>query len=194
MDGGDGASRAPYERLASSGHRSVPWRNGRGVTAEIVAEPPTGTWDWRLSIADVTASDEFSIFAGVERVIVVVEGAGMALTVGPAAERLLAPLEPFAFVGEARTVCRLPDGPVRDLNLMTSRSRCRGRLEIVTLEDGEELAAAGWAALVVVAGTVSCDDAELQVHDAVRARAAGARPAIRSRGPAAVAIIWIDPC
>ena len=61
------------------------WKNGGGVTREIVASPegaPLDAFDWRVSLADVSADGPFSSFPGVDRTLTVVEGAGMDLMVG----------------------------------------------------------------------------------------------------------------
>src|SRR5665647_2813187 len=55
----------------------IPWRNGGGVTREVVASGGSDPqdFDWRISIADVSQSGPFSAFPGVDRVITLVEGA-----------------------------------------------------------------------------------------------------------------------
>ena len=48
-----------------------PWRNGGGVTRELASSPEgVDDFDWRVSIAEVTASGDFSRFPGVDRTIV----------------------------------------------------------------------------------------------------------------------------
>ena len=49
----------------------VPWRNGGGVTREILASGGSGSdgFDWRISIADVSEPGPFSAFPGFDRVI-----------------------------------------------------------------------------------------------------------------------------
>src|SRR5579859_6225442 len=105
-------------------YRVMPWRNGQGTTAEIALEPGDGgRFRWRLSIADVAASGPFSDFAGYDRVIAVVGGAGMRLAVaGRPPIELTQASEPYAFAGEAATECTLLQGPIRDFNLMTDRA------------------------------------------------------------------------
>ncbi len=38
----------------------MPWKNGGGVTTEICVSPPSGAFDWRVSIATVNADGPFS--------------------------------------------------------------------------------------------------------------------------------------
>ncbi|MEO8526020.1 MAG: HutD family protein [Caldimonas sp.] len=44
-----------------------PWRNGGGVTRELLAWPGVGDWCVRVSIADIEADGPFSTFSGVQR-------------------------------------------------------------------------------------------------------------------------------
>jgi environmental stress-induced protein Ves len=168
------------ELLPAGSHRSVPWRNGRGVTAEIVVEPDGDDWHWRLSLAEVPSSDDFSLFPGVERTIVVVAGAGMALSIDGAPERVVRPLQPLVFSGDVSTSCRLLAGPVRDLNLMVRRDAALGRLDIVALAPGEVLERTDWSVVVVLTGSAECGNDRLERLDAVRVPADAVRPVVRS--------------
>ncbi|WP_329457496.1 HutD/Ves family protein [Streptomyces sp. NBC_01497] len=118
--------------LREGEYRRVPWKNGGGTTLEVAACPSADGdgFDWRVSVADVAFEGPFSAFPGVDRVITLVDGDGMVLSVD-GVEHRLAPLEPFAFPGDAITACRLPGGPARDLNLMTRRGRTAGRVRVV---------------------------------------------------------------
>jgi environmental stress-induced protein Ves len=94
------------------------WRNGGGFTRELLAWPRAQAWRLRVSVADVESDGPFSSFPGVERWFAVLDGNGIELTVGGAAHRLTVDGAPLRFSGEAPAVCRLLDGPTRDLNLM----------------------------------------------------------------------------
>lgn len=110
---------------------AAPWKNGGGVTREVAAWPPgagMAGFDWRVSLADVAADGPFSTFPGVDRVLTVIEGDGLVLTVEGAATRLEAGA-PFAFAGEAAVTARLTAGPVRDLNVMVRRGAWTARVE-----------------------------------------------------------------
>ncbi len=80
-------------------------------------EPAAEGWDWRLSIADVDTAGAFSSFPGMTRILTVIEGTSVTLTVGGAAE-VLERHRPFEFDGGAETSAALPHGPIRDLNLI----------------------------------------------------------------------------
>lgn len=105
-----------------------PWRNGGGITREIACLPIAASsaaqgasdpgWDWRVSIADVTHAGEFSPFPGMERLLTVIEGDLMVLDVN-GLEHRLEKYKPFRFSGEAASNGSLPNGAIRDLNVIT---------------------------------------------------------------------------
>jgi environmental stress-induced protein Ves len=109
--------------LRHNGRRSGPWKNGGGMTAEVLGAPDGAASSdsaWRISIADVTRAGPFSAFEGVERIIMVIDGAGIILTID-GVERTVGPMRPVNFSGDAVTTARLIDGPTRDINVMTRR-------------------------------------------------------------------------
>jgi environmental stress-induced protein Ves len=68
----------------------MPWRNGQGMTREIAREPAAGeNFLWRLSIAEIAASCDFSLFPGYDRTIALIEGAGMLLEFAEAPTRCI---------------------------------------------------------------------------------------------------------
>ncbi|MFV3016937.1 HutD family protein, partial [Pseudomonas sp. KHB2.9] len=81
--------------------------------------------------ADIGESGGFSSFAGYQRVITVINGAGMVLTVDGEEQRGLLPLQAFAFKGDSQVSCRLISGPIRDFNLIYSPQRYHARLQWV---------------------------------------------------------------
>lgn len=95
-----------------------PWKNGGGITRELLAQPEGDAWRVRASVADIASEGPFSTFAGVDRWFAVLDGAGVELTVNGHAHRVTTTDDALAFSGAAETHCRLIDGPTRDLNLM----------------------------------------------------------------------------
>src|SRR3984885_1398856 len=66
--------------LRESTYVTVPWKNGGGVTREILRSPPESTaFDWRLSLATIDSPGPFSSFDGYHRTLVLVRGAGVEL-------------------------------------------------------------------------------------------------------------------
>ncbi|TQK43860.1 hypothetical protein FBY35_5337 [Streptomyces sp. SLBN-118] len=113
--------------LRAADRKAVPWKNGGGVTREIAVSPEgagTDDFDWRISLADVGTDGPFSVFPGVDRILTVVEGAGMDLAVG--GQRTVADerYRPYRFPGDVETDGRLVDGrTVVNFNVMHRRGR-----------------------------------------------------------------------
>jgi environmental stress-induced protein Ves len=130
--------------------RTTPWKNGGGATTEIVAAPEGAsleTFDWRISMAQVTRDGPFSEFSGIDRSLAVIEGSGMLLTVGSRAPMMLSSnTAPVSFAGDTPTSAQLTSGAVVDLNVMTRRERFSHRLHHIqgpvpcSFEDGDDFA------------------------------------------------------
>ncbi|MCX2748560.1 HutD family protein [Arthrobacter sp. MI7-26] len=117
--------------------RPEPWRNGGGVTRELASHPKAasaqdGAWDWRVSIADVGSAGDFSTFPGMERVITVIDGELLLLTVD-GEEHPLEKYRPFRFSGEAASSSALPTGDIRDLNVIARAGEFKGYTSIIEL-------------------------------------------------------------
>jgi len=117
--------------LRAKDYPRMPWKNGGGFTEEITRDAGDGLdgFGWRLSIADIEASGGFSSFAGYQRIITVLQGDGMRLTVDGAPSRPLLPFDAYAFSGESHVSCTLLGGPIRDFNLIYAPGRYRARLQ-----------------------------------------------------------------
>ena len=120
-------------------YRAMPWKNGGGVTTEIYASPPSGTFDWRVSIATVNADGPFSPFTGYERHIVTLSGEGMILDITGGGRFNLEPLVPFSFSGDAQVHGSLLQGAVLDFNLMVRRDFGNGTLRVTECKGGDRL-------------------------------------------------------
>ena len=99
----------------------MPWKNGGGVTREIVCLPPgagMNDFDWRVSIAHIASDGPFSAFPGIDRVITLLSGGGVHLLGddGQVDHPLDTPLAPFAFAGEAAIHAHLLAGDCHDFN------------------------------------------------------------------------------
>jgi uncharacterized protein len=117
--------------------RPEPWRNGGGVTRELASHPKAasaqdGAWDWRISIADVASAGDFSTFPGMERVLTVIDGELLLLTVD-GEEHPLEKYRPFRFSGEAASASTLPTGDIRDLNVIARAGEFKGYTSIIEL-------------------------------------------------------------
>jgi hypothetical protein len=113
---------------------SRPWKNGLGRTRELAVHPPgVGSDDflWRVSIAEVDRAAPFSCFPGVDRQIVLLDGAGFTMTLDHSrSHALTTPFAPFAFPGEAKVEVALVGGATRDFNLMVRRAHAHGEVQV----------------------------------------------------------------
>ncbi|KAH7718236.1 hypothetical protein AAVH_14304 [Aphelenchoides avenae] len=109
----------------------MPWKNGGGFTQEITRDAGNALdeFGWRLSIADIEASGDFSCFAGYQRIITVLQGDGMRLNIDGRPSRPLLPFDAFAFDGKSQVSCTLLGEPIRDFNLIYAPNRYSARLQ-----------------------------------------------------------------
>ena len=127
----------PPERIDLRTIARQPWKNGAGLTREIAfGGTSSPSFDWRISLAEVERDAPFSAFAGVDRCIVLLRGAGMRLRSAagaiepPIDHALTTPLAPFRFPGEVALDASLAGGPSRDFNVMTPPRRLPQRGEL----------------------------------------------------------------
>ncbi|HMA16298.1 MAG TPA: HutD family protein [Kiloniellaceae bacterium] len=141
-------------RVLTSDIAATPWKNGGGVTRELATGGGSGSdWGWRVSLAEVAQDGPFSAFPGVDRVIAVIEGAGMDLVRPDGSTISLEPFRPVRFAGEEPLSGRLRAGPVRDLNVMVRRGVFGAAMEFLrgpcrverTIGDGDALLLLGLA-------------------------------------------------
>ncbi len=129
----------------------TPWKNGLGITREVLRHPvgTTGeTFDWRLSMAEVTADAPFSPFPGIERHLVVVAGGGLRLVIDGRRRTMGVGSDAVVFSGGAVVTARPVDEVVTDLNLMLREGAATGSLTPVG--GGEVRGEPGWTVLVAV--------------------------------------------
>jgi environmental stress-induced protein Ves len=149
----------PFVVLRHADHVRMPWANGCGTTYQVLTSPPGAAmddFDWRISLADVDGGGPFSSLRGIDRILVVVEGAGMGLVVDgrPVTAR---PLEPLHFPGEAVVSAALASGPTRDLNVMTRRGVCTAALSITRVERSTVVRDTPGATVLAVVLAGTCD-------------------------------------
>lgn len=175
--------------IRGAGLTATPWKNGGGVTREVAAWPAGAGLDafvWRVSIADVAQAGPFSRFAGIDRTLVLLSGAGMLLDErtgvssvaspvvssvhAPAATHALTqPLDLAHFAGEASIDARLVDGATRDFNLMVRRGAATGEVDVWRGErEARSRSLSGDAVLLFcAAGTVHVSPGDAPPHTLV---------------------------
>jgi environmental stress-induced protein Ves len=132
--------------LREAEYITVPWKNGGGLTREILKVPAEATaFDWRLSLATIEQPGPFSTFEDYDRTLVLVRGAGVELDFGAYGRAVLrTPGQLAAFDGSWATSCTLLDGPSSDLNLIVSKTRAEVRARLVRVATPEIIHTAGW--------------------------------------------------
>lgn len=121
-----------------------PWRNGGGRTRTIsvwpageLADDASGGvgWQWRLSVATIERDGDFSSFAGVDRISMLVSEGGLAVHMaGGAPLTLSRPGQSITYPGESPARSHLLDAekPVSLLNVMTRRDASRASVRAVS--------------------------------------------------------------
>jgi environmental stress-induced protein Ves len=155
--------------LRESSFLAVPWKNGGGVTREILRVPPEPTaFDWRLSLASIDTPGPFSSFDGYHRTLVLVRGRGVELDFGQHGRtKLTLPGQMVSFDGAWETSCTLLDGPSGDLNLIVSKERTRSVSRAVQLVGAELVQTAEWPETLVccISGAIRLTNTAGQVND-----------------------------
>lgn len=161
-----------FHRFSREFLAATPWKNGGGVTREIVCHVPdagTATFDWRVSIAHIAANGPFSLFPGVDRVITLLEGSGVRLrsSSDPSSRAvridhlLNSPLEPFSFPGDVPVEAELLGSDCHDFNVMTRRSSCYAQVHVC--RGAASLDAAPGGVLMATAGHWRVNSEDLNV-------------------------------
>ncbi|MDE3210454.1 MAG: HutD family protein [Pseudomonadota bacterium] len=148
-----------------------PWKNGLGRTRELAVHPvAAGGADfvWRVSIAEVDSAAPFSRFPGIDRQIVLLDGAGFTMRLDDGqVHALTTPLAPFAFAGERGVEIALAGGATQDFNLMLRRGRAHGRV-LPWLTAGERRLDKSTVLVYCARGTIATGEGPLHAGDAWR--------------------------
>ena len=109
----------------------MPWKNGQGATREIAIHPEGASLDnfmWRVSLAQVNAPGPFSLFRDCDRILCVVKGGPLTLSVGSAQPVRLEIDTPFDFAADVETEATALEDPVLDFNVMARRGYYRASI------------------------------------------------------------------
>jgi environmental stress-induced protein Ves len=144
--------------LRASNHKAMPWKNGGGETAEIAVLPEASSmqdFGWRVSMAKVTENGPFSLFPDVDRTLSILEGHSMALTIDEAeTEVLTKESTPLAFPADVPVRATLPDGEIRDLNVMTRRGSFTHSVSRIAQPESFHVTG-GETIIIVASGTIN---------------------------------------
>lgn len=117
--------------LDPSQYLRTPWKNGGGVTTDILFEGDV----WRFGRTPITVPGPFSDYTGFDRLQVLVAGSGLALQTPDGEIDVRRPFQPVRFAGETPIVSRLECGPVEVVNLIGDRSRVQ--IDLTILDAGK---------------------------------------------------------
>lgn len=123
--------------LSSSAYKETRWKNGGGITHEILAVPDSAGYHWRLSIAEVASDGAFSNFPGLQRILTVISGAGLDLQ-SPERKLRADIFEPVEFSGDEPITGILRNGAIQDLNLIFDPRHVTGQVTVLTNIDRHE--------------------------------------------------------
>ncbi len=121
-------------------YKKMRWKNGAGYTFELArsAGDDLDAFDWRISMADVKTSGDFSKFSGLQRILTVLEGQGLVLHIDGEA-RQLNTLQSVQFSGSSAVSCELIAGTVRDFNLIYDPQKLLARYQWITQTSTTEI-------------------------------------------------------
>lgn len=116
----------------------TPWKNGAGSTRELYRlVDEHGRVLLRVSIAEISGAQPFSLFLGIDRTIMQLDGPAMTLCINGTSHALKQGV-PLPFAGEDAVSCELgQDGVAHDLNLMCNRAHYKGSIEVRSMQPGE---------------------------------------------------------
>lgn len=122
---------------------SEPWKNGGGTTRVLCQESNSAAevgFDWRISVAEINDSGPFSTFAGVDRIVTVLENGPLKLSRLPFAgmsARLLtvaALFHPVTFGGDLALFGAIEGNRVLCLNVMARRTVYTAKVDVIFRE------------------------------------------------------------
>lgn len=122
------------------------WKNGGGVTREYGVHPEGAGMDdffWRVSRARVERHGSFSVFSGIDRTLTLIDGVAIDLMMPDRHIRLDATTPPYRFSGDLAIECRIPAGPIEDINVMTRRGRWTHAVEKHAISEPSSVKLAG---------------------------------------------------
>jgi len=90
---------------------------GGGITREVAQCPHANGFAWRLSIADIETEGAFSIFAGMSRILTVIDGDGLVLH-HRGGDIEVPFCVPTGFSGDTEIRSELRSGTIRDFNVI----------------------------------------------------------------------------
>ena len=158
----------------------------RQIAASMQGDP-----FWRISIADVTKDGPFSKFDGLERILTVIDGKGMILSM-PDRDISATFSNPVSFSGNAAVMGLLPHGPIQDFNLIYDAKAYAGAVQVAVPAEIGMPDKAVLAVYYCLSGNLDIGDLGLlEAHSGVLNP--GTAPCNASEHPALVLAVSLTP-
>lgn len=125
--------------LRAAEREAVPWKNGGGLTSDVAIYPDGASlhnFDWRVSIAQIQSNGPFSLFPGIDRHLVVLDGKMNLMVDQQMPVKLDQQTGAVAFPGDLYAKAELITASLTDLNVMVRRDRFRA--EVLRYFEGRE--------------------------------------------------------
>ena len=117
--------------ISSEQFKQVPWKNGKGITTELVVKQNESSSEflWRISIAPMNTSGTFSDFSGYMRHLVLLKGNHLELNHHEnGVQKLTSPLSVASFDGANTTFGLLNFGSVQNFNVMVRKENYKAHV------------------------------------------------------------------
>ena len=127
--------------LRAQDYRRMPWKNGGGMTTEVLIYPRDlslqDDFTYRISLAQLDQSGPFSTFPGYDRIIVQLSGEPMDLFHDEGEDRAetLTLYEPYSFAGDRPTRAVLR-GSAQDFNVMVKKGQASAHVDVWRGQEG----------------------------------------------------------
>ena len=154
----------------------TPWKNGGGTTREIAVHPEGAGFDgflWRVSMANVAVDGPFSLFPGIDRTLILLDGDGITLARREQPPVTLKAGDHLDFRADIPIEARLVGAAVTDLNIMTRRGKVAANVTRRSVAGKARLDLAGDTALLFclsgeIEATLASGTTTLRRHDTLR--------------------------
>lgn len=120
--------------LTSEDYRKTPWKNGGGVTDDVLLLPLGAShedFDIRISRAPIVDDSRFSVFPGIDRTITRLGENPLTLCFADGQEMELPYLSPLSFDSALAPTSRLSAGASQVMNVMTRRGRWQADVAVL---------------------------------------------------------------
>lgn len=118
----------------------------------MAAHPPgsdLGSFEWRVSMAEVRTGGPFSIFPDIDRSLAVLDGSLTLMIAGRTPVAVSADTPPVHFPGDVTVSATPLGGAVTDLNVMVRRGRWQARMNRVVVQGSASLRLGEGSALLI---------------------------------------------